>query len=210
VDSAVIETDQPPSPGGRGVSAAGLGVSLRVEAALGRRDSGPKPMAVLFLGFPRVLARQALRPGRWFQANMGKHPLLGLVTDVGEGEDALVVAFQPARVDQLDFSSPRLREISGATATIEDDLVFSPGEALEKPHLMAPTKRSFFAGSLVRLKNGDLGVGFAAGEGGKELMLVSLNSGMRCEGFDLVFERWSLSLQRGEAAEMVGRFRPHV
>ena len=37
------------------------------------------------------------------------------------------------------------------------------GDALDKPHLMAPTKRSFFAGSLVRLKNGDLGVGFAAG-----------------------------------------------
>jgi hypothetical protein len=167
-------------------------------------------MAVLFLGFPRVLARQALRPGRWFQATVAKRPLLGLVTDIGEGEDALVVAFQPARIDQLDFSSPYLREIAGATATIEDDLVFSPGEALEKPHLMAPIKRSFFAGSLVRLKNGDLGVGFALGEEARELVLISLSSGMRCEGFDLVFERWSLSLQRGGAVEMVGRFRPHV
>jgi hypothetical protein len=166
-------------------------------------------MSVLFIGFPRVLTRLALRPGRWFQATSGKSPLLGLVTDVGEGEDALVVAFQPARMDQVEFSSPRLREITGATATIEDDLIFAPGEALEKPHLMAPTKRSFFAGSLVRLRNGDLGVGFAAGEGQRELMLISLNSGMRCEGFDLVFERWSLSLQRGDSVELVGRFRPH-
>lgn len=167
-------------------------------------------MAVLFLGFPRVLARQALRPGRWFQASTGKAPVLGLVTDVGEGEDALAVTFQPARVDQIEFVATRLRDISGVTATVEDDLVFAPGEALDKPHLMAPAKRSFFAGSLVRLKNGDLGVGFAAGEESRELVLISLNSGLRCEGFDLVFERWSLSLQRGDAVQLVGRFRPHA
>ena len=54
--------------------------------------SGPMAMAVLFLGFPRVLARQALRPGRWFQAAVGKSPLLGLVTDVGSVKGAVAEA----------------------------------------------------------------------------------------------------------------------
>ena len=71
---------------------------------------------------------------------------------------------------------------------------------------MAATKRPFPNGALLRLSNGDMGMGFAETLGG-DLMIISLASGMRVVGFDLIFDRWSLSLRRGPTVALVGHFK---
>jgi hypothetical protein len=38
--------------------------------------------------------------------------------------------------------------------------------------------------------------------------MVSLSTGQRAEAFDLVFERWSLSLRRGGVETLIGAFKP--
>ena len=53
----------------------------------------------------------------------------------------------------------------------------------------------------------DLGIGFATHTGG-QLMVISLATGHRADGFDLVFDRWSLSIRRGSVERLVGSFRP--
>jgi hypothetical protein len=56
------------------------------------------------------------------------------------------------------------------------------------------------------MRSGDLGLGFA-GTGGT-LVAVSLNTGLKVDGYDLVFDRWTLSLRRGGGELLVGAFRP--
>ena len=164
-------------------------------------------MAVQFEGFPRVLAPSALRPCRWFTATSARGAMLCLMTDIGEEAAATVLSFRPANVDGLDFMPLTVGDLSGAFSSIEDDLVFAPGEGAKALRLQTPSRRPFLSGSLLRLRNGDLGVGYASRLGG-ELVLVSLASGEKCEGYELVFERWSLSLRRGEAESLIGSFRP--
>ena len=38
--------------------------------------------------------------------------------------------------------------------------------------------------------------------------MISLATGGRVEGFDLVFDRWSLYLRRGASERLIGSFRP--
>ena len=73
--------------------------------------------------------------------------------------------------------------------------------------LVAPARRAFRSGSLLRLRSGDLGVGFAAPAGG-ELVIVSLTTGHQADGFELVFDRWSLLLRRGAAETLIGYMKP--
>ena len=166
-------------------------------------------MAVHFEGFPRVLERTALRAGRWFVATGGRGAALCFMTDLGTGASRTVFTFRTAKLDGLDFMPVQLAELPGTLTTVEDDLVIAPGEGAKTPRLLAPGKRPFLSGSLLRLKNGDLGIGFADRSGG-ELILVSLISGERAEGFELVFDRWSLSLRRGDIETLVGCFRPSL
>jgi hypothetical protein len=140
-------------------------------------------------------------------ATGGRGALLCLMTAIGEGAAATVLGFRPANVDSLDFLPMALAELTGAFTTIEDDLVFTPGEGPQALRLPIPSRRPFLSGSLLRLRNGDVGVGYATRIGG-ELMLVSLSSGERAEGYELVYERWSLFLRRGRAETLVGSFRP--
>ena len=100
-----------------------------------------------------------------------------------------------------------ISNLSGPFGTVEDEVVFAPGLGEQRPLLIAPTRRSFRSGSLLRLKSGDLGMGFAAKPGG-ELVIVSLSTGEQAEGYDLVFDRWSLSLRRGAAETLIGYFKP--
>ncbi len=127
-------------------------------------------------------------------------------TDVGEGARRTILTFKPARVDELEFAPVPLAEMSGTFATIEDELVLAPGLGPEAARLIAPEKRPFLSGSLLRLSNGDMGMGYADAAGG-ELVLVSLSTGERAQGFDLVFDRWSMSLRRGASERMVGFFK---
>lgn len=163
-------------------------------------------MPTRFEGFSRTLDRTSLRPGRWFLASFRRGPTICFVTDVGEGAARTVLTFKPARMDELDFAPVSLSEVLGTLATIEDELVLAPGLGPEAARLVAPDKRPFLSGSLLRLSNGDMGVGYADGVGG-ELVLVSLSTGERATGFDLVFDRWSLSLRRGASDRLVGYFR---
>ena len=164
-------------------------------------------MPVQFEGFPHVLVPKALKPGRWFTATGPRGAVICLMTDVGEDAAATVISFRASNVDGLDVSPMTVADLSGVFATVEDDLVFAPGEGSKALRLMTPSRRSFLSGSLLRLANGDLGVGYANRLGG-ELQLISLSSGMKCEGYELVFERWSLSLRRGEAESLIGMFKP--
>jgi len=84
--------------------------------------------------------------------------------------------------------------------------VFAPGLAGHSPQLTAPVRRPFRPGALLRLKSGDLGLGFAGAEGA--LTAVSLSTGLKSEGYDLVFDRWTLSLRRAGGELLVGAFRP--
>jgi hypothetical protein len=163
-------------------------------------------MPVIFEGFPRVVEREKLRAGRWFVAAEGVRPLICFSTDEGEGDARLVLTFGTTRSETLDFAPAPLKDIAGPLATLEHDVVFAPGLAGHSPQLTAPIRRPFRPGTLLRLRSGDLGLGFAGPTGG--LVAVSLSTGARAEGYDLVFDRWTLSLRRGGAELLVGAFRP--
>jgi len=164
-------------------------------------------MAVSFEGFPRLVDRAAMRPGRWFVAGEGARPLICFSTDEGEDDDRLVLTFGSTRPETLDFAATNLKALGGPLATLEHELVFAPGLAGQNPQLAAPVRRSFRSGALLRLRSGDLGIGFATHTGG-QLMVISLATGHRADGFDLVFDRWSLSIRRGSVERLIGSFRP--
>ncbi|MFI4935536.1 MAG: hypothetical protein ACHP7N_13010 [Caulobacterales bacterium] len=164
-------------------------------------------MLVSFEGFPRVIERDAMRPGRWFVAAEGVRPLICFSTDEGEGAERLILTFGSTRPEAIDFAPAPLKSLTGPLGTLEHELVFAPGLAGQSPQLVAPIRRAFRPGALLRLRSGDLGLGFAR-EAGGELVIVSLATGQRAEGFDLVFDRWSLSLRRGAHELMIGSFRP--
>jgi hypothetical protein len=163
-------------------------------------------MPVYFEGFPRIVERAALKPGRWFVAAEGARPLICFSTDEGEGDERLILTFGTTRPETLDFAPATLKSLVGPLATLEHEVVFAPGLAGHSPQLTAPLRRPFRAGALLRLRNGDLGLGFANPSGG--LIAVSLATGVRGEGYDLVFDRWTLSLRRGGGELLVGAFRP--
>jgi hypothetical protein len=163
-------------------------------------------MPVYFEGFPRIVDRDALKPGRWFVAAEGARPLICFSTDEGDGGERLILTFGTTRPETLDCSAARLKSLTGPLATLEHELVFAPGLAGHSPQLTAPLRRAFRAGSLLRLRNGDLGIAFAV-DGGAHIV-VSLASGLKSDGFDLVFDRWTLSLRRGASELLIGAFRP--
>lgn len=164
-------------------------------------------MPVYFEGFPRVVERAALKPGRWFVAAEGARPLICFSTEEGgDGDERLILTFGTTRPEALDFAPAPLKSLTGPLATLEHELVFAPGLAGQSPQLTAPIRRPFRPGALLRMRSGDLGLGFAGASGG--LTAVSLTSGLRVDGYDLVFDRWTLSLRRGGAELLVGAFRP--
>ncbi|HEX3406707.1 MAG TPA: hypothetical protein VHS81_05675 [Caulobacteraceae bacterium] len=164
-------------------------------------------MPVYFEGFPRVVERAALKPGRWFVAADGARPLICFSTEEGgEGDERLILTFGTTRPETLDFAAAPLKDLTGPLATLEHELVFAPGLAGHSPQLTAPLRRPFRPGALLRMRSGDLALGFAGAGGG--LIAVSLTTGLRAEGYDLVFDRWTLSLRRAGAELLVGAFRP--
>jgi hypothetical protein len=163
-------------------------------------------MAVSFEGFPRTLQRQALRPGRWFVAADGARPILCLATDVEDAGERLAIVFTVPAAEHVEMIPMPLSALLEPFATVEDEVVFAPGQTEGLPMLVAPLRRTFRAGALLRLSSGDLGIGIVP-RGSGELTAVSLTSGMRSEGFDLVFERWSLALRRGAAETRIGYFK---
>ncbi len=163
-------------------------------------------MSVSFEGFPRVLDPRALKPGRWFMSPTAQGPAVCLLTEVLVDDRALVLTFGLGKLDALEIRSARLQTLSGPLTSIEDDIVFTPGEDPLKLRLLAPAKRPFPNGALLRLSNGDMGIGFAETLGG-ELLIISLASGLRVEGFELIFDRWALSLRRGGLEALVGHFK---
>ena len=103
--------------------------------------------------------------------------------------------------------TPEVAVMTVRPTTVEDEVVFAPGiNGEQRPLLIAPSRRSFRSGSLLRLLSGDLGVGFSP-RPGAPLVIVSLTTGERAEGFDLVFERWSLALRRGDKETLLGHFK---
>lgn len=163
-------------------------------------------MPVSFEGFPRVVDRESLKPGRWFVAAEGARPLIGFSTDEGDGGDRIIVTFGSTRPELLDCAPALLKTLTGPLATLEHELVFAPGLASQSPQVTAPVRRAFRSGSLLRLRNGDLGLAFAWEGAG--VIAVSLTSGARADAFDLVFDRWTLSLRRGASELLIGAFRP--
>ena len=85
-------------------------------------------MAVFFEGFPRVLDRSALKPGRWFLASVQRAPLLCFSTDAEIEEKPIVLTFRIGKPEQIEFAPYFLDEITGLITTVEDDLVFGPGD----------------------------------------------------------------------------------
>ncbi len=165
-------------------------------------------MVVSFEGFPRIVDRDALRPGRWFVAAEATRPLICFSTDEGgEGSERLILTFGNTRPEALDFAPAPLKSLTGPLATLEHELVFVPGLTGQSPQLVAPLRRAFRPGALLRLRNGDLGIGFGGAAPG-ELLIISLVTGHRAEGYDLVFDRWSLFLRRGGRELLIGAFRP--
>lgn len=164
-------------------------------------------MTVSFEGFPRLLNRSALKPGRWFVAAEGLRPILCFATDVVNPADPLALAFGAPRVELIEVVPTKISELTGPFGTVEDEIVFAPGIGDRSPLLVAPTKRAFRSGALLRLRSGDLGLGFAERPGG-ELLVVSLTTGERADGYDLVFERWTLALRRAGTETVIGHFKP--
>ena len=129
-----------------------------------------------------------------------------MLTGVGGEQFSLVLMFGLSKIDSLEFKTARLPSLTGPFSTVEDEMVFAPGEGAEKLRLQAASKKPFPSGSLLRLTNGDMGVGFAEKLNG-ELLIISLSSGLECEGFDLVFDRWSLTVRRANHEALIGHFR---
>ncbi|HEY3797372.1 MAG TPA: hypothetical protein VGL58_03390 [Caulobacteraceae bacterium] len=163
-------------------------------------------MPVTFEGFPRVIDREALKPGRWFVAAEGARPLICFSTEEGEGDERVILTFGNTRPEVLDFAPALLKTLAGPLATLEHELVFAPGLAGHSPQLTAPVRRAFRPGALLRLRSGDLGLGYA-GEGGA-LVAISLLTGLKSEGVELVFDRWTLSLRRAGTEMLIGAYRP--
>lgn len=163
-------------------------------------------MAVRFEGFARVVERSTLRPGRWIAASLGHSAALCFVTAIGVGSTRSVLTFRPARVEEITFAVLPLAEIPSTLVSVEDDVVFSAGSGLHTVQLVAPSIKPFASGSLLRLADGDLGIAYGGPRAG-ELKLVSLSSGEEVQGFELVFDHWSLSLRRGSAETLFGRFK---
>jgi hypothetical protein len=163
-------------------------------------------MPVTFEGFPRLVERDALKPGRWFVAAEGARPLICFSTEEGDGGDRIILTFGTTRPEVLNFAPAPLNTLEGPLATLEPEIVFAPGLAAGSPQLAAPLRRPFRPGALLRMRSGDLALGFA-GPGG-DLVAISLATGYRAVGYDLVFDRWTLSLRSRGHELLVGVFRP--
>ena len=59
-------------------------------------------MPVQFEGFPRIIDRDAMKPGRWFVAAEGARPLICFSTDEGEGGERIILTFGSTRPETLD------------------------------------------------------------------------------------------------------------
>jgi hypothetical protein len=129
-----------------------------------------------------------------------------MLTGAGGDQNGVVLMFGLGKLDALEFRTARLSTFASPLSTVEDEMVFSPGEGPDKLRLQAAVKRPFPSGSLLRLTNGEIGVGFAETLNGR-LFVVSLASGLEADGFDLVFDRWCLSVRRGANMALVGYFR---
>jgi hypothetical protein len=163
-------------------------------------------MPVTFEGFPRLVERDTLKPGRWFVAAEGARPLICFSTDDGDGGERIILTFGTTRPEVLDFAPTPLKALEGPLATLEPEIVFAPGLAPGAPQLTAPVRRPFRPGALLRMRSGDLALGFAGRNG--ELVAISLVTGFRAEGYDLVFDRWKLSLRSRGQELLVGVYRP--
>ena len=151
-------------------------------------------MPVSFEGFPRVIDRKVLRPARWFVASEGVRPLICFSTDEGEDEDLLILTFSNTRPEAVDFAPTLLKGLTGPIATLEHDVVFTPGWAARPSSWPRPCAgRSVRAPCCACAANPRVGFATAAGA----LAAVSFATGQRAEGYDLVFDRWSLFLKRG-------------
>lgn len=164
-------------------------------------------MAVSFEGFPRTLQRSALRPGRWFVAADGARAILCLATEVEDAGERLALVFTVPSPDHVEVVPVPISALLEPFATVEDEVVFAPGQTEGLPMLVPPLRRAFRNGALLRLSNGDLGIGVVPRTSG-ELTAVSLTTGLSCEGFELVFERWSLALRRGGVETRIGFCKP--
>src|SRR5580692_3110625 len=117
-------------------------------------------MPVQFEGFPRIVDREAMKPGRWFVAAEGARPLICFSTEEGgEADERLILTFGTTRPEALDFATAPLKGLTGPS-----------------PQLTAPIRRPFRPGALLRMRNGDLALGFASVGGG--LVAVSLTTGL--------------------------------
>lgn len=165
-------------------------------------------MPVSFEGFPRTLQRSALRAGRWFVAADGLRALLCFATDVMDADERLAVAFATAGVEKIEVATIPISALREPFGTVEDEVIFAPGQTEGLPMLVPPMRQAFRHGALLRLSNGDLGIGLVPKVSNK-MVVVSLVSGQESERFDLVFGRWSLALRRGGAETRIGYFKAH-
>ncbi|WP_309643348.1 hypothetical protein [Phenylobacterium sp.] len=165
-------------------------------------------MSVSFEGFPRTLQRGALRAGRWFVAADGLQALLCFATDILDADERIAVVFGTPGLDKIEVVTVPISALREPFGTVEDEVVFAPGQTEGLPMLVAPLRRTVRHGALLRLASGDLGVGLVPKISGK-LMIVSLTSGQQADRYDLVFDRWSLALRRRDAETRLGYFKPH-
>lgn len=164
-------------------------------------------MAVSFEGFPRTLYRPALKAGRWFVAADGRRAILCLATDLVDTGEPQAVVFAPAGVERIQVVAAPISLLSEPYGTVEDEVVFAPGQAEGLPMLVPPIRSGFRNGALLRLTNGDLGVGVVTRFSG-EMTAISLVTGLMTDSYDLVFDRWSLALRRGREETRLGYFKP--
>ena len=164
-------------------------------------------MPVYFEGFPRVVERAALKPGRWFVAAEGARPLICFSTEEGgEGDERLVLTFGTTRPEALDFAPAPLKSLIGPLATLEHELVFAPGLAGHSPQLTAPVRRPFRPGALLAACAAATSAS-ASPAPAATWWRSRFATGLRVDGYDLVFDRWTLSLRRG-GGEAAGRRVP--
>ena len=103
----------------------------------------------------------------------GARPLICFSTEEGgEAGERLILTFGATRPETLDFATTALKTLTGPLATLEHELVFAPGIASHSHGELDAVEAA-----LLRLKSGDLGLGFASTGGA--LTAVSL-SAARC------------------------------
>ncbi|MFB2351292.1 hypothetical protein, partial [Priestia megaterium] len=86
-----------------------------------------------------------------FVAADGMRAVLCLATDIVDTGERQAIVFAPNGVERVQVVAAPISLLSEPYGTVEDDVVFAPGQAEGLPMLVPPLRTAFRHGALLRL-----------------------------------------------------------